>query len=402
MDDARYLLILNAGSSSLKFGVFDWADGLRSRVRGALRNIDGSGSSRSTLSTGDTSEVIDSIPSVADAVPILLERLASGVGGLRLGTENVAATGHRIVHGGEYFSAPLRIDAPVFDRLLSLNHLAPLHNPHALAVIEAVAGRFPDAPAVAAFDTAFFHDLPEAVRTYAIPSGWAGRYGIRRYGFHGIAHQYMSLQLRSQWRPAQAPSRVVSLHLGQGCSVAALRDGRPVETSMGFTPLEGLIMGTRPGDIDAGVILHLAQQGHDWHALENVLNRRSGLLGLSGVSDDVRKLLELEAEQHAGAELALAAFCHRINKYLGAYAAVLGGIDSILFGGGIGENSPVIRARVCGALSWLGLELDTKANAHCIGNACRISTDTSAIDVRVIPVDEEPIIAAAAWTVLRG
>jgi acetate kinase len=161
-------------------------------------------------------------------------------------------------------------------------------------------------------------------------------------------------------------------------------------------------MGTRSGDIDAGAILYLAQQGHNWKELENSLNRQSGLLGLSGVSHDVRKLLELEAEQHAGARLALAAFCHRINKYLGAYAAVLGGIDSIVIGGGIGENSPVIRARICGALSWLGLELDTEANGHCIGDACRISTDASAIDVRVIPVDEAPIIAGAAWAVLHG
>jgi acetate kinase len=171
---------------------------------------------------------------------------------------------------------------------------------------------------------------------------------------------------------------------------------------MGFTPLEGLVMGTRPGDIDAGILLYLAQQGHTWEELEDLLNRRSGLLGLSGESDDVRKLLELEMQQHAGARLALATFCHRTIKYLGAYAAVLGGVDTIVIGGGIGENSPLIRARVCAGLKWLGLDLDAEANADCIGSPGRISTDASRIDVHVIPVDEEPIIARAAWNVLRS
>ena len=397
MNHPRYLLILNAGSSSLKFGIFDWAIGLRSRLRGAIRDV---GSSTSTFSTGDgEAEVIDGFSSAADAVPILLERLATGVGDLVLNSENIAATGHRVVHGGEHFSAPVRIDAPVLEKLESLSHLAPLHNPPTLAVIEAVAERFPNAPAVAAFDTAFFHDLPEAARTYAIPSDWRARYGIRRYGFHGIAHQFMWLQLAGQTH--HPPERLVSLHLGQGCSAAALMNGRPVETSMGFTPLEGLIMGTRPGDLDAGVILHLAQQGHDSSALEDALNRGSGLLGLSGVSHDVRELLEMESK-HEGARLALAAFCHRVHKYLGAYAAVLGGVDALLIGGGIGENSPDIRARICAALHWLGLELDDAANARCVGKAGRISTDGSAIEVRVIPVDEEPVIAEATWKVLHS
>ncbi|HWM28941.1 MAG TPA: acetate/propionate family kinase [Woeseiaceae bacterium] len=396
MDDARYLLILNSGSSSLKFGIFDWATGLRSRLRGAIRDV---GASRSTFSTSDgAAEQICGFSDAADAVPVLLDRLATGVDDLALNSENLAATGHRVVHGGEYFSAPVRIDTAVLEKLKSLNHLAPLHNPPALAVIEAVAERFPKAPAVAAFDTAFFHDLPEAAHTYAIPSDWRAQYGIRRYGFHGLAHQVMWMHLAGE--TPRAPARVVSLHLGQGCSAAAFLNGRPVETSMGFTPLEGLIMGTRPGDLDAGVILHLARQGHDWSELEDALNRESGLLGLSGVSHDVRELLEIESK-HDGARLALEAFCHRVHKYLGAYAAVLGGIDALLIGGGIGENSPDIRARICVALHWLGLELDPEANARCVGYAGCISTDSSAIEVRVIPVDEEPVIAAATWKLLR-
>src|SRR5690606_12094475 len=196
--------------------------------------------------------------------------------------------------------------------------------------------------------------------------------------------------------------RMVTLQLGQGCSAAALRDGRPVETSMGFTPVEGLVMGTRSGDIDAGVLLYLAQQGYSWDELEDLLNRQGGLLGLSGESDDTRALLELEARQHPAARLALQVFCHRLLKSVGAYAAVLGGIDVIAFGGGIGENSPVIRSRVCSGLGWLGAQLDEEANAECTGKGGRISTDESSIDVHVVPVDEEPLIAAATWHILRG
>jgi acetate kinase len=398
--DARWLLAFNAGSSSLKFGLFDCAEsGPDSRLRGAVRDI---GSARATLTIRDASEDAGRVESVADAASLLLKRIADGIDGIRIDVDNLGATGHRVVHGGAHFANAVRVDRATFEQLESLNYLAPLHNPPALAVIKAVEERFPGVPAVAEFDTAFFHDLPETARSYAIPSELTERYGIRRYGFHGLAHQYMSLKLDACASRDSRRSRVLSLHLGQGCSVTALRDGRPVETSMGFTPLEGLVMGTRPGDIDAGILLYLAQQGHTWEELEDLLNRRSGLLGLSGESDDVRKLLELEMQQHAGARLALATFCHRTIKYLGAYAAVLGGVDTIVIGGGIGENSPLIRARVCAGLKWLGLDLDAEANADCIGSPGRISTDASRIDVHVIPVDEEPIIARAAWNVLRS
>jgi acetate kinase len=399
LTDARWLLTFNAGSSSLKFGLFDCQDGPTSRLRGAVRDI---GRARAIFTAGDRSEDAGRIDSAADAASLLLDRIADGIDGIRIDVGNLAATGHRVVHGGAHFAKAVRIDRITFEKLESLNHLAPLHNPHALAVIKAVQEHFPDVPSAAEFDTAFFHDLPETARSYAIPSGLAERYGIRRYGFHGLAHQYMSLQLDACARNGRQTARVLSLHLGQGCSVAALRDGRPVETSMGFTPLEGLIMGTRSGDIDAAILLYLAHQGHPPDELEDLLNRKSGLLGLSGESDDVRKLLELESQQHAGAGLALAAFCHRINKYLGAYAAVLGGIDTIVIGGGIGENSPVIRARICAGLKWLGLVLDPEANAACVGVPERISTAASKIEVHVIPVDEESLIAKAAWNVLQA
>ena len=399
MNDAHWLLTFNAGSSSLKFGVFDCSNRLRSRLRGAVRDI---GREHATLTAGELSEEAGGINSVADAAAFVLERMTNGIEGLRLDRRNVVATGHRVVHGGEHFARAARLDRATLAKLESLNSLAPLHNPHALAVIRAVEGCFPGVPAVAEFDTAFFHELPETTRAYAIPAELAREHGIRRYGFHGIAHQYMSQQLETLALPEKTRERVLSVHLGQGCSIAALKNGRPMETSMGFTPLEGLVMGTRSGDIDAGVLLYLARKGQKWNELEDMLNRQSGLLGLSGESDDVRRLLELEAEEHAGARLALAAFCHRIHKYLGAYAAVLGGIDAIVIGGGIGENSPVIRARLCAGLRWLGLELDAEANAGRIGEEGRISTGASSIEVHVITVDEEPIIANATWRVLHG
>lgn len=399
MGDARWLLTFNAGSSSLKLGAFDCTDNLRSCLRAAVRDI---GRPSSTLTAGDKSEEIGHVDNVAGAASVLLDLIGKGSGGVKVDRGSIAATGHRVVHGGEHFASAIRIDRAAFEKLESLNHLAPLHNPHALSVIRAVEERFPGMPAIAEFDTAFFSDLPETARAYAIPSELATRYGIRRYGFHGLAHQYMSRRLESLASRGKQCARVVSLHLGQGCSVTALRDGRPVETSMGFTPLEGLVMGTRSGDIDAGVLLYLAREGLQRAELEDLLNRKSGLLGLSGESDDVRTLLELERGRHRGACLALGAFCHRINKYLGAYASVLGGIDSIVIGGGIGENSPIIRARLCAGLTWLGLVLDEEVNAHCVGQGARISADRSTIEVHVIPVDEEPIIARATWDILQG
>ena len=393
MSGGRLVLIFNAGSSSLKFEIFDSADGLRSIRRGAVRDI---GRASSSFETDRRTEVLGRVADAGEAAAAVLDRLGREAGGIELSADRIAATGHRVVHGGDRFSSPVRVTVSAFDTLKSLAHLAPLHNPQSLAVMEAVGERYPDVPIVAVFDTAFFHDLPASARCYAVPAEWAERHAIRRYGFHGIAHEYLSRQLPGGGRSARA----VTLHLGQGCSVAALRDGRPLDTSMGLTPLEGLIMGTRCGDLDPGVVLHLARQGLGWKEIEEALNRRSGLLGLSGASDDVRELLALESDGHEGAGLALAAFCHRARKYLGAYAAVLGGLDAVAVGGGIGENSPEMRARIFDGLGWMGLELDREANARCVGERARVSAGSSAVEVHVIPVDEEPIIAEAVLEVL--
>jgi acetate kinase len=393
---AKLLLACNAGSSSLKLEVFAAAD-WRSQWRAEVREI---GRAGSTLDDGER-EVAVAARSHADAAELLLERLESAALGAGRSAGDLVAVGHRVVHGGEEFAAPTLLGTEELKRLRSLGDLAPLHNPPALAVIDAVAARWPGLPAVAVFDTAFYRALPPAAQTYAVPREWVSRHGIRRYGFHGLAHEYLARRLAELSTSTSAPRRALSLQLGHGCSITALADGAPVETSMGFTPLEGLVMGTRCGDIDAGALVHLARRGWSAEQLDDALNRRSGLLGLSGASDDMRELLKLEKGGHAGAALALDVFCHRLLKYIGAYAAVLGGVDAIAFGGGIGENSPVIRARVCAGLQWLGLAISPAANEQCVGREGRISTPESTVEAYVIPVREAAAIARATLELIE-
>jgi acetate kinase len=294
------------------------------------------------------------------------------------------------VHGGDRFTAPTRITPESWRELEGLRELAPLHNPPALSVVRATAARYRRVPLYAVFDTAFFASLPPAAREYALPVQWRQERGLHRFGFHGLAHEYLARTALA--RPGKR-RRLVTLQLGHGCSAAALLDGRPVDTSMGFSPLEGLVMATRPGDLDAGVLLELARRGESWQTLTHSLYREAGLLGLSGASPDVRELIELEAQGHAGAALALEVFGRRIVKYVGAFAAVLGGLDAIVIGGGIGENSPTVRERIAAPLAWLGVELDARANEEAVGDSACISTPASGVSVEVVRVDEERVIA---------
>lgn len=394
-----HVLVFNAGSSSLKFELFETVPEWRSCSRGAVRDL-GRADAVFELEGAETDE-----PAVVgthrEAAELVLDALLGGTAGHGLSATSLAVTGHRVVHGADHYSVPTLVTPAVLNDLRSLVDLAPLHLPPSLAVMEAVEGRLAGVPSVAVFDTAFFRDLPDVARRYAVPSRWLDEQGVQRYGFHGIAHADMSERLRGLCT-ADCPSRVVTLHLGHGCSITAHRDGRPLETSMGFTPLEGLIMATRPGDIDPGAIVHLQRLGETPEALADALNRESGLRALSGTSGDVRELLALEAAGGARAAFALEAFCYRARKYLGAYAAVLGGIDAVVFGGGIGENAPPLRDRICQGLTWLGLELDEAANAACIGLEQRISSPSSKIGVYVIPVREEESIARAALACLEA
>jgi acetate kinase len=307
-----------------------------------------------------------------------------------------AAVAHRLVHGGGRWTEPCLIDAQDEADLRQLVPLAPLHMPPALAAMAASRKLFGTRTAqVAVFDTAFFQELPEVAAVYALPAELSSRLQLRRYGFHGIAHA----ALWRRWREIGRGDRLVSLQLGSGSSITATRNGKPLDTSMGFTPLEGLVMATRCGDLDPGLLLHLQANGLDSEALTDTLYRRSGLLGLSGISGDMRELLGAD---DAAARLAIALYCYRARKYLGAYLTVLGGADGILFGGGIGEHSPEIRARILTGLEWLGIALDAELNSALHDGEGRISHADSRIAVWVVPVDEESLLAEAAHELAKA
>lgn len=364
------LLTVNAGSSSIRLGAFELADDAAPR-RLAAAHHEGA--------------------ALADPAQLLANFLA------RLPTAHTVTTVHRVVHGGARLTAPCAIDANVEAELARLAPLAPLHNPPALAWLgHCRAALGPTSDQLAVFDTGFFAALPAAARTYALPHDLAEAHGLRRFGFHGLAHA----ALWRAWRArAGDGGKVITLQLGSGCSVAAIDAGRVQETSMGYSPLEGLVMGTRAGDVDAGILLALQRAaGLGTDELDHLLTRQSGLLGLSGVSADMRELL---ANPTPRAALAIDVFCHRARKYLGAYLAVLGGADGILLGGGIGEHAPVIRARILGGFEWAGLDLDPHANAALDMHGGVISRPGSRIAVHVVPVDEAQELAHAARDFLR-
>jgi acetate kinase len=306
----------------------------------------------------------------------------------------IDAVGHRVVSGGDRYREPAVIDDAVLASLDSISELAPLHNPPALLGIRAareVLG--PSVPMVAVFDTAFHSTLPDYAHTYALPHELVERHGIRRYGFHGTAHEYMLRRYAAITGTPQQRATIVTLQLGNGCSAAAIRDGRSIDTSMGFTPLEGLVMGTRSGDLDPAIVGYLAaKESVEAAEIESLLNRRSGLLGISGRSSDMRDLLQAE-DQDARARLAVEVFCYRVRKYIGAYLAALGGAQALVFGGGIGEHAPTIRASICAGMEWCGLRLDPDRNSATTDGEGRISPDDAQIAVYVVPVDESILIA---------
>ena len=312
--------------------------------------------------------------------------------------EPADAVAHRVVHGGPRQWRPVRISPEVERDIEQACSLAPLHNPHALNLLRQVRGHLdPQLPHIACFDTGFYHDLPEVAATYALPGALNRDHGLRRYGFHGLAHQSMLAGL-SEGHAGRPPSRVISLQLGGGCSVTASCDGRALDTSMGFTPLEGLMMRTRCGDLDPGLVFYLKRQGeYTDDELESLLNHDSGLRGVSELSGDMKTLLETDTE---AARLAVELFCYRVRKYIGAYVAVLGGVDAILFGGGVGEHAAPVRERILAPLDWLGVQLDREANAAAHEGHRRISTRDSRVEAWVVPVDEGGLMARQAATLL--
>jgi acetate kinase len=360
------VLVLNAGSSSLKFRVL--AEDESTMARGTVERVEESGWSA--------------------AFDQVLGTLAeNGVRG-----EDLLAVGHRVVHGGARFTATTVIDEDVERGIEEMVELAPLHNPPALAGIRATRAALPDLPQVAAFDTAFFVDLPTAAATYALDRDVASRTGIRRYGAHGISHQYVAAATAAFLGRPESDLRLVVLHLGNGASAAAVRGGRAVDTSMGLTPLEGLVMGTRPGDTDPGVLLHLLRQGYDADSLEDLLHHSSGLQGLSGRSD-FRDLLAAVDDGDEDARTAYEVYVHRLRKYIGAYVALLGGIDALVFTAGVGENVHRLRADVLADLDVLGLQVDPGRNEDAPDGPRAISPEGHDPCVLVVPTDEELAIA---------
>ncbi len=387
------ILTLNCGSSSLKADLFQ--DGRR--IARVLVTAIGEAPAAAIETAGREAP----IPAGDAGDYASATRLAVAAFRERGLLEGLTAAGHRVVHGGASLTRTALIDEQLRRRIESASELAPLHNNAALQAIEACRVALPSTPMFAAFDTAFFQDLPPLAAAYALPRDLAARLGIRRYGFHGLAHQYMATRFADLTGLADA--RIVTLQLGSGCSAAAIRGRRPIDTSMGFTPLEGLVMSTRSGDLDAAIPLFIAErEGLRPQAVEEVLNEKSGLLGLSGVSGDVRRLVELEGEGHAAAKFAIELFCYRIRKYIGAYAAALGGIDGLVFGGGVGENSPPVRQRVCAELEWMGLSLEGSRNREARGVEAVISSPESHVRCIVTPVDEAAIIAAETAALIAG
>ena len=381
------ILTVNCGSSSLKLGLFE---GAAAPLEMASVSVDGVGlEPRAAMSqAGDEAAGFDIRSrgyggALKDSLAALRER--GVLGGL-------TAAGHRVVHGGPRHSLPSVIDEETLASIREATDVAPLHNRPALEAIEAAREMLPGVPMVATFDTAFFRDLPEVARTYALPAKLAAKLGIRRYGFHGLAHEFMARRYAAM--TGDAGARIVTLQLGSGASAAAIRAGKPVDTSMGFTPLEGLVMRTRSGDLDPSLPAFIATKtGMKPVDVEAVLNEESGLAGLSGGSGDTRDLLEAEAGGDERAALALGVFCYRVRKYIGAYAAALGGVDGVVFGGGIGEKSPEIRRRIADGFGWLGLELDASRNPDPQRSGGLISADGSRVRCYVVEVDEARVIA---------
>jgi acetate kinase len=395
------ILVFNCGSSSVKFQVIDTAGNSRATQHdrklawGIVDRLGGQATITLKLSDGaSTSEENLDISNFKDAVRTIIERLGSLA-------QNVEAVGHRVVHGADLFTSATVIDDAVLAKIESLNELAPLHNPAALSGVHAARKILHSLPMAAVFDTAFHHTIPETAATYAIPVDLSKRHRIRRYGFHGIAHQYSVLRYGELHALSRDVIDIVTLHLGNGSSACAVRGGKSVDTSMGFTPLEGLVMGTRSGDLDPAIVGYLAEKENVSPAeVERWLNERSGLLGLSGLSHDMRELMAVY-DTNLHARLAVDVFCYRARKYLAAYLGILGTAAAVVFSGGIGENTPTVRQKICEGMEWCGLELEQEKNRATVGVEGAISAPGARFRAYVIPSDEEAIIARETATLFR-
>ena len=387
------ILTINGGSSSLKFALFEAGKSFRRLLKGGIERIGLPGAMLRVTGVNSADNVWKPMtaPDHAVAVDALMDWIDE-----HTERDAITAVGHRVVAGGAKYSSPQRITAEMVEELRRLSPFDPEHLPEEILVTEAFHRRFPAIPQVACFDTAFHHDMPRVARLLPIPRRYEAQ-GVRRYGFHGLSYEFLMGELARLAGVQAAQGRVILGHLGNGVSLAAVRDGKSVDTSMGFTPTGGVPMGTRSGDLDPGLAWYLARtERMNAKQYNEMVTLQSGLFGISETSSDMRDLLEREVHDVRAAE-AVALFCYQIKKRIGSYAAALGGLDTLVFAGGIGENAPLVRARICNGLAFLGVELDTSRNAASAGV---ISTDTSRVTVRVIRTDEELVIARSVCSVL--
>lgn len=407
------VLVLNAGSSSLKFQIIatdlerikEYKD---DRIcRGEIEGIGGEAILRIGYRAEPVRTMTASLHDMSAALDYLIRFLASDRSGIPeiKSTADIHAVGHRVVHGGELFKESTSIDDRVLRGIEDCIDLAPLHNPNNVKGIVAareILGK--DVPQVAVFDTSFHQSLSAEAYLYAVPYHLYRRHRIRRYGFHGTSHRYVAFRYRALRGLSREQTNIISFHLGNGCSAAAIKAGQSADTSMGMTPLEGLVMGTRSGDLDPAIVGMIARkEAMSSSEVDTLLNTQSGLLGISGLTNDMRELLgELNEHDDRRVRLAIDIFCYRARKYLGAYLAAMGGADAVVFTGGIGENSPDLRARICANMEWAGLQIDPDKNQQMVGQEGKISTEKSSLHAYAIPTDEELLIARDTVRVIKG
>ena len=387
------ILVINSGSSSLKYQLFDMAQETV-LAKGLVERIGSQGSVLTHQANGKKEKMEFESPNHEAALRKVFDVLTHAGTGVLKDIQEIDAVGHRVVHAGEKFASSVRITPEVVAALEECSELAPLHNPPGITGIRAITKILPDVPQVGVFDTAFHQTMPKEAYIYPIPYEYYEKHKIRRYGFHGTSHRYVSMRAAAMLGKPIADLKLVTCHLGNGSSVAAVDGGRSIDTSMGFTPLAGIPMGTRSGDLDPAIVTFIAEKDGvtDEHVVQKILNKQSGVLGVSGLSNDFRDLEVAAEEGNERAALALTIFANGLRKYIAAYAAVMNGVDAIIFTAGIGENSKEMRSRVCQGLAFLGVEIDEEQN-DCRGVERDISTPQSKVRVLIIPTNEELVIA---------
>ena len=396
------ILVLNCGSSSIKYKLFEM-ETKEVLAQGGIEKIGLTGSFlKLTLPNGEKKILEKDIPEHTVGVEFIFQTLTSAEYGALKSLDELDAVGHRMVHGGERFSQSVILNKEVLDAFTACNDLAPLHNPANLKGVNAVSALLPNIPQVGVFDTAFHQTMPAHAYMYAVPYELYEKYGVRRYGFHGTSHRYVSQRVCEYLGIPVEGSRIITCHVGNGGSISAVKDGKCIDTTMGLTPLEGLMMGTRSGDIDGGAVTFIMEkEGLNATGISNLLNKKSGVQGISGVSSDMREVTAAANSGNERARLALDMYFYRIKKYIGAYAAAMGGVDVILFTGGVGENQADCREAACSGLEYMGVKVDHAVNNATRGEEAIISATDSKVKVVVIPTDEEMMIASDTMALLK-